>query len=60
MNRKGGVLEGRGVRAVAARAAMTLLPVDARPERPEREFGHFERLDSQRNADDGDAQDQSD
>ena len=54
MNRKGGVLEGREVRAVAARAAMTLLPVDARPERPEREFGHLERLNAQRNADDGD------
>ena len=55
MNRKGGVLEGREVRAVAARAAMTLQPVDARPERPEREFGHLERLNAQRNADDGDA-----
>ena len=29
--------------------------VDLCAERPERELGHFERLDAERNADDGDA-----
>lgn len=33
---------------------------DLRTKRPQRQFGHLERLDAKRNADDGDAQHQSD